>query len=163
MRKILAIAALVIAAGMMVMADEKPWLDLENCAYCKQFTAQPGLMEHCHHEYHNISNGVVSIFTVEKDYQDKMAAAMLGMQKVGEDIGKGTGAVPVLCGHCEAYGKFMMSGKVNSEEVKSGLMTMALMTSSDSATVAELHAFGEKSNAEGKKMMEAMMMKSSKK
>lgn len=36
-----------LAAGLVVAAEgDEPWFDLEGCSMCKNFAAEPGLMEH---------------------------------------------------------------------------------------------------------------------
>ena len=60
------VCAVLILAGT-VAADDKPWFDMEGCAFCKQIGAEKGLAEHMRHEYHHLTNGLLSITMVDED------------------------------------------------------------------------------------------------
>ncbi len=145
----------VILLGLVAFAamaqTEKSWFDMENCGFCKEIVKQPGLMEHMHTDYQNISNGVVSVTNIDDGFWDEYEKAEVGMQKVSE--GFQTGQVPPMCGHCMKMGEFFMKG-VSMEGVKSAGQNCVVFIyqSPDSATVVELQAFGQKSLEEQAKM-----------
>ncbi len=147
--KVLAVffAALLICAAVW-SGDEKPWFDLETCAFCKNFNLGNGdyIVDHMKGDYHIMPNGFLAIMTIEDDYKDEFAKAGEGMKKVGEDMAK-TGTVPQMCGHCTAYGELMMAGAA-SQEFNGDAAMAFMMTSDNPEVVKKLHAFAEKNNAE---------------
>jgi hypothetical protein len=143
---------LVLAVALMCTAvlagDEKPWFDLETCAYCKNFNLGEGnyIVDHMKGNYHTMPNGFLAIMTIEDDYKDEFAKAGEGMKKVGEDMAK-TGVVPQMCGHCTTYGELMMAGAA-SQEFNSDVAMAYMMTSDNPEVVKKLHAFAQKNNEE---------------
>lgn len=146
--KLVALMALLLAVAAMA-ADEKPWLDGEKCAFCKEVMAQPGLAEHMHHEYHNIARGIVSVSYIDEGYWDEFDASQAGMQKVIASLQ--SGEMPQMCQHCTLIGKFAMSG-VKMEEIRSEHAVIVVYQSSDTAMVAELQQFGKRTSEEFAKL-----------
>lgn len=132
------------------VAEEKPWFDLENCAFCKQLSAEPGLVEHMCTEYHDLSNGVMAVTVIDKEYREAYHRAQKNMEKVAEEWNQ-TGKAPYTCGFCTAYGEFMFAG-VRFEPIHGELAEVLLMTSDDSVMVEKLHAFGKRSTEEMAKL-----------
>jgi hypothetical protein len=155
-RAVLSICLAVALFFAVVMAgegdSEAPWFDPEKCVFCKELTAEPGLLEHFTAEYHNISNGIVCITAVDSEYKDAYLRAQKAMEKVAADMA-GSSKVPYMCGHCTTYGSFMMAG-VKPEHVQSDIAEVLIMTSSDSTMVTRLQAFGDRSNKEWVKLMD---------
>lgn len=151
---VLALAVVAVAGEDKVKAD-KPWFDLENCSFCREFSKQPGLLEHSHSEYHNLKNGVISVFYVDPGFDDELAAAMTGMNAVAANMGPDK-PMPAMCEHCAVYGGLRSNPLVQMEDIQSGDRYISVMTSSDAATVAQLQAFGKKNNEEQKKFEESM-------
>lgn len=142
---VLALVALVLVAAVMAADQEKPWFDMKNCAFCKELAAQPGLLEHMRHEYHNIHNGIVSVTYIDKDYRDEFAAMHQGMGKVVADMQAGK---PVqMCQHCAKIGEFYQKG-VRMEEVKSSDAIIVIYSSEDTALIADIQAFGARCTEE---------------
>lgn len=128
--------------------DEKPWFDLETCAYCKNFNLGNGnyIVDHMKGHYHTMPKGFLAIMTIEEDYKDEFAKASEAMTKVGEDVAK-TGVVPQVCGHCATFGELLMAGAA-SQEFNSDVAMAYMMTSDNPELVTKLHAFAEKNNEE---------------
>lgn len=142
----LLMSLLVLAAFAIVGAEEPAsWFDLEKCAFCKQLGAEEGLIDHMHAEYHNISDGILWVMTVDGEYKAAFDRAQAAMQNVAMEMQK-TGEMPYMCQHCASYGEFMVAG-IMPECVASGVGQICMMTSSDSETVKKLQAFGTR-NAE---------------
>ena len=133
--------ASIALAVSMVLADEKPWFDVKNCDFCKQFDKEPGLLENLENEYHNISNGVVSFHHIDKKFEAALARAQAGVGKVIQDMQ--SGKIPTTCVHCGMLGEFTRAG-VRQEGVETKFGTIMIMTSPDSAMVAKLQDFGRK-------------------
>jgi len=143
---------LLSAAGWAQDAEEKPWFDLENCGFCKHLMDDPGLLDHCTWENHNIENGMMSVTTVDKEFLPSYRAAAMKMKETSEKMEKGE-MVP-MCGMCTAMGSLMMKG-AKWEYVETQYGDVQIMTSDNEEVVQELHAFTDKTNAELAKMEEA--------
>lgn len=140
---------LVIGLALLIcvaFAQDKPWFDVKNCSFCKELTAQPGLLQHMKYEYHNIDGGFMSITIVDKDWQEPYLKAMTAMQKVGEDMKTSGNPVP-MCQFCTKFGEFMMKG-TKSQVIHSELGDIFMMTSADTAIVTELQAFATRTREE---------------
>lgn len=144
--------AMLLALTLICLAswagDEKPWFDLETCAFCKNFNLGDGnyIVDHMKGHYHTMPNGFLCIMTIEEDYQDELAKAGEGMKKVIEDMLK-TGTLPQMCGHCTAYGELLQSGAVE-QQFNSDVAMAYMMTSHNPEVVKKLHAFADKNNVE---------------
>lgn len=137
--------AVVLCSGVMV-AQEKPWFDTQNCAFCKLFAAEPGLLDHMTNEYHNISDGMLSITHIDKGYDDAFKRAQSGIGKIVQEMQ--TGKMPAyVCPHCSMIGQFTMMG-VKQEQVNSSYGIITLYQSSDSVMVAKVQDFGKRSAEE---------------
>jgi len=145
-----AVMILVLVLAVWGLATDVKWFDTEKCAFCKQIAKYPGLAEHMHHEYHNISNGIVSITTVDEDYKEAYYKSQADIQKVAEDMTRG-GEMPYMCGFCSKYGYFLMAG-VKQEVVESDVGIILIMQSDDKEMVKELHDFADRAKVEMKKM-----------
>ena len=93
----------------MLAAQEKPWFDMQNCAFCKNLTAEEGLMDHITKwDHHNVDNGSVCITVVDKEYLEAYKRAMHNMEEVGKKLEQGE-MLP-MCGLCKAYGELLKMG-----------------------------------------------------
>lgn len=144
---VLLAGVLVILAGLAATAaDDKPWFDMEKCAFCKNVTAHEGLMEHMDYEYHMIDNGALGVGTVDPEYKEAYHEVQMAMQKTAEQMQE-TGRIPYMCDHCSTYGALMMSGA--RMELKHGrLADITLMTSEDPEMVKKIQAFAKRTNEE---------------
>lgn len=150
-RSLLVVSILAVALIAGAIAQEKPWFDMDKCAFCKQLVKYDGLVENMKSEYHHISNGILSITVVDDKYNDAYNQAQADMERVAAEMGKG-GEFPYMCGHCSKYGYFMMSG-VKMEAVEADAGIILIMQSDDTTMVKELHAFADKSEAEMEKLL----------
>lgn len=151
---ILFVLAGLAATLALAQTAEKPWFDMENCAFCKEIAKQPGLMEHMSHEYHNISTGIVSVSYIDGDYKGAFKKAQEGMMAVAQNMKPGQ--MPAMCQHCSMIGEFMMKG-VKMDEVQSKDCIIFIYSSTDSATVAQIQEFGRRSAEEGAKIKAKML------
>ena len=85
--------ALAIVVFVLVfspaMAQDKPWFDVKNCDFCKQFGKDPELLKNMIWEYHDISNGLMIITAVKPELKASYLAAQEGMEKVAQDMAQG--------------------------------------------------------------------------
>ena len=150
MSSMLVLAVILIATAFGI-AGEKPWLDMQNCEFCKPWLAN-GLMKEMTHEQLPISNGVVCVSSVP----EKRFAEYKKTSEMMNEIGKraAAGEKIQMCGSCEAMGSFFMRG-AKMEEVWTKNGSIMLLTSTDPAIVAEMHKWAQKNDEEFDKMMSA--------
>ncbi|HDS02031.1 MAG TPA: hypothetical protein ENO22_13265 [candidate division Zixibacteria bacterium] len=153
-------AMLLFGGALLIAGDEtakkagKSWFDMENCAFCKNLIAEPGLLEHSDWENHKIDNGAIMVTTVEDEYLPAMRKVNANMMAVAEKLQKGEQLY--LCGMCSAYGELWMSGaKIQTVETNHGYVE--IFTSDDPEMVAKIHAFADKNNEEMARLMEMEM------
>lgn len=127
-------------------AAEKPWFDMANCSFCKHLVKDTMLLENMTWNHYDISNGVMAVTTVKPEYKAAYLEAMKSMQQVGEDMAAGKVQVQ-MCGHCENYGKLMMSG-ANMEYVQTDVADIVLMTSDKPEIVEMIKKFGQRNREE---------------
>jgi len=149
-RTILVVMAFALIIFVIATAADKSWFDMENCAFCKHLTAEPGLMDHITKwDHYNVKNGSVSVTVVDEAYLPAYKKAMMMMEETGKKMQAGE-QLP-MCGMCEAYGAVMMKG-AQWEEVQSGNIFVSLMYSGDPDVINEIHALTDRTNDEMKKM-----------
>ncbi len=107
--RIIVLAAAMMALASLGVADEKPWFDMQGCAFCKHLTTDTSLLKNVTWDHYDISNGCVVVTTVKPEAVPAYKTAMAEMQKVGEGMAAGKMDVP-MCGHCQAYGALLMAG-----------------------------------------------------
>ena len=141
--------AMVVAVAAFVVAEDKPWFDLENCSMCKGMIAQEGLMENMTWDHYLTKNGMMSVTTIADGYREKYDAShktimeTVVKMKAGEEM--------YLCGFCTRHGELAQAG-VNKEHFSTKAGDVSLMTSSDKKIVEEIHAFAQKTIDELAKM-----------
>jgi hypothetical protein len=126
------------------MASEPgPWFDPVNCAFCKQFANEPGLLNHMHHEYHQLHNGMMQITHVDAEFEAAFTKAQVGVGTVVRDMQAGK---PVTtCRHCSAQGALFKAG-VMPDLVKRGDDYFIIFTSSDTTLIKQIQEFGKNSS-----------------
>lgn len=172
MKKFTLISVLVVCAipllASLALAGDHPksgeqasagsgWFDFENCAFCKNLSEDPGLLEHTTWETHEIKSGMLTIMTVDPAYAKSLAKAEKAMQDLGMKIQSGEVNPMTLkmCGHCQSFGMIMMSGKVNMEEVRGDAAIISLATSDDAGIVQQLHVIAQTNRKEMAQMENA--------
>ena len=131
------------------MAADKPWFDMPNCDFCKHLMTDPALLDNMTWEHHNISNGLVTITTVNKEYMDAYKKANEAMEETGKMMEQGEEVK--MCGSCTEYGNLMMAGiKIEHFATLHGHVT--IMTSDKPELVAKIQAWGKHNTDEMKKM-----------
>ena len=148
----------LILGGVFIMAlavaaeADGPWFDMVNCEICKHMMDDPEIINHAAYEQHNISNGIINITMVDKEYLDSYHAACKAVEKTTERVKKGEKVQ--MCGMCREYVMLMQAGaKVENVMTKRG--DIMLMTSDNPETVKKIQAWAKRNNDEMAKM-EAM-------
>ena len=144
--------AMVIVVAAFVIADDKPWFDLEKCAMCTGMMAQEGLMDNMTWDHYLTKNGMMTVGTVADGYQEKYAAMKATMDKTVEKMK--AGEEMYLCGFCTRHGELAQAG-VNKEHFSTKAGEVSLMTSTDEKQIEEIHAFAQKTIDELAKMAAA--------
>jgi len=147
---IMIFAAVMVLASVSIAADEKPWFDMKNCAFCKNLTTDPNLLKNMSWEHYDISNGVMVITCVTPAYKESYKNAMAAMQKIGEEMQKGKTDVP-MCGHCQAYGALMMAG-AKFEYVPAKVGDIVTITSDKPELLAQIKSYGKRCREEMAKL-----------
>jgi hypothetical protein len=149
LHKIALLAAGILVVSGLALAGGDAWFDMENCGFCKSLLEDPELLHHMTWEQYSISNGIISVTTVEKDYMDSFKKAHTKMAGVAEQLQQGN-QIP-MCNSCMAIGQIMMKGP-HSEQVATNSGEIWLMTSEDPAVVEEMQQWAKKNMAELAKM-----------
>ncbi|MFH1679862.1 MAG: hypothetical protein ABIH26_04375 [Candidatus Eisenbacteria bacterium] len=146
---VLAFAALV-AVGSPTAADG-PWIDMERCAACAPYMAEPGLMQHAQMESYAIATGMASITTVPAQYETALTRAEAGCNVVFQRAQSGEKVA--LCDMCSDLVDLGEKGaKFDQLDTKAG--HIMAVTATDPALIKKIHTHVERTNAEMKKMME---------
>lgn len=140
----------LVAMAAFALAGDKPWFDMEKCAFCRTLSQEPHLLENMNMEYHEITNGYLTVTVVKSEFHDSYVRAQKEMQKLAERMAQGEEDIYV-CGHCEAYGNLMMSG-AQIEHVSTAFGDILLMTSDKPEIVDMIKKFGSRSKEEMAKM-----------
>lgn len=153
MRKV-GMGVLVLAMFMIVIAGAgKPWFDMENCDFCKNLTAEKGLMDHITKwEHHNVKNGAMTISVVDKGYIPAYKRAMAKMEEVGKRMEAGEKVT--TCGMCDAYSAVFMQG-AQWDVIETDNIFVTIMWSDKPEVVTDIHKMVDHTNKE-MAMMEKM-------
>lgn len=131
---LLALWMILMCSGVSVAADT-PWIDM-SCEMCKNFTAQPGLMEAMQHESYEISNGCVFVTVVDEAHDSSYVTAMSACHVIGEKLM--AGEQMHLCGMCSAIGQSMaMGAQMDMLDTDAG--HLMILTAADPKAVEHLH------------------------
>lgn len=150
--RIAAALAIVLAIAAFVVADDKPWFDMKNCAMCSTLSSKPGLLESMTWEHFPISNGAVQVGYCPEEHKAAFGQAMGEMQKVAEKLQ--AGETVNLDGYCMAYGDLMQSG-ANFEYIEAAHSNVTIITSNDPKVIKKIHDFTQRTKDELAKMVAA--------
>ena len=140
---VLLVGLTVLLCSVATAGDDVPWIDMEKCAFCKVITAEEGLAEHMQFEYHKLSNGMMSITVVDKEYVEPYERVEKKMEKLGNELMQAT-EMPYMCGLCSAHGEFYMAG-LQPDHIRSKVGEIVIWTSDQPEMVEKLHAFAQRS------------------
>lgn len=141
-------AVLFTLSGTLSHADEEPWFDLANCSFCKNLTVPEGLMDNTTWEHYEISNGIVSLTTVNDNYREAYEEVGKKMQEVADRFQKGE--VLPLCNMCTALSELMKLG-FEYETVKTRHGDITIMTSDNPEIIEKLKNWARRTNEEMEK------------
>jgi hypothetical protein len=150
--KIAAALAIVMAVAAFVVAEDKPFFDMKNCAMCSTLASKPGLLEAMTWEHFPISNGVMQVGHCPDEHKADFGQAMAEMGKVQEKMKAGEAVT--LDGYCMTFGELLGAG-AKMEHFDAAHSSVTLITSTDPKMVEKIHAFAAKTNEELKKMAAA--------
>ena len=150
--RIAAALAIVMAVAAFVVAEDKPWFDMKNCAMCSTLASKPGLLEAMTWEHFPISNGVMQVGHCPDEHKAAFGMAMAEMGKVQEKMKAGEAVN--LDGYCMTFGELLGAG-AKMENFQAAHSSVTLITSSDPELVKKIHAFTQKTNEELTKMAAA--------
>ena len=142
---VLVLGILLVLGISSAYAGGKAWFDMEHCDMCRPLTQDPELLMNITWEQHNISDGIVSVTTVEKGYLETYRKAHSMMDQVVGRMQKGEHVE--LCGMCSNIGSMMMKG-VKQEAVITKHGDVWILTSEDPAVVTDLQKWAMKNKEE---------------
>ncbi len=148
LRRLLPVMILLMTA--IALTGDQPWFDMENCAFCRQLTKDPLLLDNMTWELHEISNGVLTVTMVEPEFRASYVEAQKEMKRVGDELAQGKQDIH-MCGHCETYGRLMMSG-AKTEHVSTSMGDISLITSDKPELIAMIKQYGKRTMEELAKM-----------
>ena len=150
-RCMIGLAILVLLASVVVAGEEEvAWFDFENCAMCSNM--DPEMMNHATWEQYDMTNGVLSITTVEEKYLPGFRKAHEGMIEAGKKMAEGTQMS--MCGSCTALGMSFAKGAAYEYIMTSNGCAMVI-TAATPEVVEELHKWAARNKEEMTKMEEA--------
>ncbi len=128
--------------------DKTPWMDLEHCAFCKNMSSQPGLIQHVKFDFIKIPNGMITVAFVPDNLKEAMKKADEGMQATVKEMQSGKQLT--TCAFCDAIGMVMTQG-AKVEKFQGEASEVSLFTSTDAEVVKSIHAIADRTNDEFKK------------
>jgi hypothetical protein len=140
------VALALVFWALPAVAQEKPWFDMQNCDFCKFLVKDSNLLKNMLWEHHDLSNGLLVVTAVKPESKAAYEEAMAGMAKMGEEMAKGKTDVK-MCGHCEYFGKLMMSG-VKIENIATSVGDITLMTTDNPETLKMICEYGRRNKEE---------------
>jgi hypothetical protein len=140
------LVAVLVAVTTITIAQEKPWLDMKNCAFCKTLLKDPQLVENMTFEHHDISNGLLSLTVVKPEFHDSYMAAEHEMEKLAAEVASGNTDIP-MCGSCEYYGKLVMAG-AKFEHISTCAGEILLITSDKPEVLEMIRYYAKRSRDE---------------
>ena len=153
----------LVALGLMSTflsaqdTSEKPWFDLENCAFCKNMSSQPGLMESIKCDTIKLDNGMMMVSFIPDELKEAMSKANKGMEATVKQLEAGK-QLP-LCGFCECFGNLLMQGtKLQKKHGDNSEVT--LLTSDDPEIIKQIHTMADRVNKERNQLIETIRKKS---
>jgi len=147
---IAAALAILLCISISVMAEEGPWFDMANCGFCKHLLEQPDFLDHTTWEHYNITNGLVTVSTVDREYLDAYHKVSQAMKETSEKMQKGEAVH--MCGMCTAMGALLQKG-VTMDYVETERGNITVMTSDNPELVKEIQAWGQRNKDEMAEMM----------
>jgi peroxiredoxin family protein len=148
---LVAFAAIAFLASGQLTAAEKPWLDVQKCAACAPYLAQPGLMEHANMAFYPVATGMLEVTTVPAEYEAAMKKAQSQCNEIVLQAQRGEKVY--LCGMCTDLLKLSEEGaKIDQVDTAAG--HILAVTATDPALIQKIHAHVDRTKAEMMKMSE---------
>jgi hypothetical protein len=139
---LVAVLLLVLSAA----AQEKPWIDMENCAFCKCLTEDPHLLENMSWEYHDIDNGLMIVTAVAPEFKESYLKAQKAMEALAMQMASGKTDIKT-CGHCDYFGHLMAVG-AHFENIQSKVGHIMLITSEKPEVLDMIREFARRNREE---------------
>jgi hypothetical protein len=154
----------VLLAALAVPADDavvhktaSGWFDLENCAFCRHYLDDPGLLDHVRFECHKITAGAVMVTMVDPGWATVLDRATAAMEDLGSRMMDGS-VDPLgvkMCGHCMTLGQLRVAG-AKVEVVDGDRADIVIITADDPEMVAMIHEFADRNAREQAELMAAV-------
>jgi hypothetical protein len=133
-------AILLMTTAALAAAPTGNWFDLDNCAMCRNLTADEELFSNMQWENKLFANGLLEITKVPAHFEDRFQELSAKMQATGQKLMAGE-QLP-MCGMCQSYGTLMMAG-ATMDQITSGESHMTIISSQDPKIVAMIRTHGQ--------------------
>jgi hypothetical protein len=157
MKAILSLSALAVAAAASLAwaatSADQFQEEMKKCTVCKIMVEEPGLMESMTWECHKIGAGMLCVASVPKDKKETYDAVHKKMMEAVAQVtaDKAAGKTVDLCGFCKSMGELEQAG-AKSETIDTKTGSIYLVTSTDPAILAKIHAQADHAIAEQEAM-----------
>jgi hypothetical protein len=138
------VAAAVSSLAAYAATSDDAMADMKKCAVCKVMVENPDLMASMTWECHKVDAGMVCLASVPKDkkklYDEVHKKMMANVEHVKAE--KAAGHDVELCHFCSAMGELEKAG-AKEETVDTATGSIYLVTATDPALVAKIHAHAD--------------------
>jgi hypothetical protein len=146
-RFVISMVAMLTFCLALVQAttEEEITAEMEKCEICKHLAAKPDLMKNMTWETHKIDNGMLCVSTVPKEQKAEFDALNKEMTTAIEKVktAEQEGKPAELCEICEGWSELTEAG-AKEKEIALTNGSIHLITSSEPAVVAKIHAEADK-------------------
>jgi hypothetical protein len=151
MKTLITIATMmVLTVAVAAAAPSGSWLDLENCAMCKNLTDDQELFANMTWDTRLFANGLVEVTTVPAHFEERFEKLTAKMQDTSAKM-MGGEQLP-MCGMCMSYGNLMMAG-VSMDQMTVDDARISVISSRDPEVVEKIRTHGQKTIDEYAKWM----------
>ena len=141
MMKQIVVLMLILLSVVANAGEKAPFVDMVNCPICNNVTAEEGLAENMKWEHHLTSTGMMSVFTINPEFQPQFDRAKAGMvEKIGKVL---DGEELDICGYCTSVTSLLKDG-LKSENFVTHSGDVTLLSSTDEVMIAKIHTHGQK-------------------
>lgn len=126
---------------------EPGWFDPEHCDICKPMHERPDVMRVMKWDTHKLTGGMLMTTSIPEEKKADFYAICETMHTHAQ------GHHSKLCGFCKGFGGAIEAG-AQVEELKTDFGMITVVTATDPATIAKIHAVADRSIEEMAKMME---------
>lgn len=139
MKRTIILFLMLLVVGVQAV-ENAPWVDMVNCPICSNVTAEKGLSENMTWEHHLTATGLMTVFTVNPEFQAQFDRAKAGMkEKIGQVL---AGEKLNICSYCTSVTTLLKNG-IKSDNVITKGSDVTVLSSTDQAMIDKIHQHGQ--------------------